>query len=78
VNLQLDYSRGLGVKSSRFEMLVPAAMLKLNANSALMLKYNYMRDGNATVWDLGGVYIADSDQKPATHPDSIRSTHSSR
>ena len=63
VKIQLDYSRGLAIKSSRFEMLVPPAVLKINAGSVLMLKYSYMRDGASTVWDLGGVYVADSDQK---------------
>lgn len=63
VKIQFDYSRGLGIKSSRFEMLVPAAVVKINADSVLMLKYSFMRDGASTVWDLGGVYLADSDQK---------------
>ena len=63
LKIQLDYSRGLAIKSSRFEMLVPPAVLKINADSVLMLKYTYMRDGANTVWDLGGVYLADSDQK---------------
>jgi serine protease Do len=63
VALQFDYSRGFGIKSSRFQMLVPAAVLKINADSVLMLKYSYMRDDTGSVWDLGGVYLADSDQK---------------
>jgi serine protease Do len=63
VKIQFDYSRGLGIRSSRFEMLVPAAVLKINTDSVLMLKYSFMRDGASTVWDLGGVYLADSDQK---------------
>jgi serine protease Do len=63
VKIQFDYSRGLGIKSSRFQMLVPVAVLKIDADSVLMLKYSYMRDGAGTVWDLGGVYLADSDQK---------------
>jgi serine protease Do len=63
VTIQFDYSRGLGIKSSRFEILVPAAVLRINAESVLMLKYSYMPSGASTVWDLGGVYLADSDQK---------------
>jgi serine protease Do len=63
VRIQFDYNRGLGIKSSRFQMLVPVAVLRINADSVLMLKYSYMRDGASTVWDLGGVYVADSDQK---------------
>jgi serine protease Do len=62
VTIQFDYSRGLGIKSSRFEILVPAAVLRINADSVLMLKYSYMPSGAGTVWDLGGVYLADSDQ----------------
>jgi serine protease Do len=63
VEIYFDYSRGMGVKSSRFQMLVPATVLKIDADSVLMLKYSYMRAGASTVWDLGGVYLADSVQK---------------
>jgi serine protease Do len=63
VNVQFDYSRGLGVRSSRFQMLIPAAVLRIDAGSVMMLKYSYMRDRAGTVWDLGGVYIADNEQK---------------
>jgi len=62
VNLQFGYSRGLSVKSSRFQMLIPATVLKIDADSVLMLKFSYMRDGANPVWDLGGVYLADSNQ----------------
>ena len=62
VTIQFDYSRGLGIRSSRFQMLVPVAVLRIDAGSVLMLKYSYMRDGAGTVWDLGGVYLADSEQ----------------
>jgi hypothetical protein len=63
VPLETRSPRGLGIRSSRFEMLVPAAVLKIDTDSVLMLKYSYMRDGTRTVWDLGGVYLANSDQK---------------
>jgi serine protease Do len=63
VKIQFDYGRGLGIRSSRFEMLVPVAVVRINDASVLMLKYSYMRDGTSTVWDLGGVYLADSAQK---------------
>lgn len=63
VIIQFDYSRGLGIKSPRFQMLVPVAVLKIDDDSVLMLKYSYMRDGAGTVWDLGGVYLEDSEQK---------------
>ena len=63
VIIQFDYSRGLGVKSSRFEMLVPAAVVRIDATSVLMLQYSYMHDGASVVWDLGGVYLADSAQR---------------
>ena len=63
VKIQFDYSRGLGIRSSRFEMLIPIAVLKISADSVMMLKYSYIRDGVRTIWDLGGVYLADSEQK---------------
>jgi serine protease Do len=62
VVLQFDYSRGLGIKAPRFEMLVPVAVVGISADSVMMMKYSYMRDGANTVWDLGGVYLADSEQ----------------
>ena len=60
--VQFDYNRGLAISSSRFQMLVPTTVLKINSDSVLMLKFSYLRDGAATVWDLGGVYLADSAQ----------------
>ena len=63
VKIQFDYSRGLGIRSSRFQMLIPIAVLKIGADSVMMLKYSYIRDGVRTVWDLGGVYLADNEQK---------------
>lgn len=61
--IEFDYSRGLGIRSSRFQLLVPVAVLSIDANSLLMLKYSFMREGASTVWDLGGAYLADSEQK---------------
>jgi hypothetical protein len=63
VKILIDYGRGLDVKSSRFEMLIPTAVLRTDAGSVMMLKYSYMHDGGKTVWDLGGVHVADSEQK---------------
>jgi serine protease Do len=63
VKIQFDYSRGLDVRSSRFQLLVPAAVVRIDASSVMMLKYTYMRSGASTVWDLGGVYLEDSEQK---------------
>jgi len=61
VKIQFDYGRGLGVRSSRFQMRVPAGALRIDDDSVLMLKYSYLRDGTGNVvWDLGGVYLADS------------------
>jgi serine protease Do len=62
VKIQSDYSRGLAILSSRFQMMVPVAVLHINDESVLMLKYTYMREGTGTIWDLGGVYLADSAQ----------------
>ena len=59
----LDSDRGLGIYSSRFKFLVPVSVLRIDEGSELMLKYTYMRDGASIVWDLGGVYLADSAQK---------------
>jgi len=61
VKIQFDYNRGLGIVSSRFQFLVPVSVLKIDADSLLMLKYSYLRDGTSkVVWDLGGVNLEDS------------------
>ncbi len=62
VQIEFDYSRGIGIRSSRFQLLVPATVLTIDANSVLMLKYSYLRDGAKTVWDLGGIYVANNEQ----------------
>jgi len=61
--VQIDYNRGLSIRSSRFDLQVPPAVLKINADSVLMLKYSYMHSNGGTIWDLGGVYLADGEQK---------------
>jgi serine protease Do len=63
VTVHMDYGRDFEVRTSRFEMSVPATVLKTDADSVLMLKFTYLRDGTSTVWDLGGVYLADSERK---------------
>jgi hypothetical protein len=61
VKIQFDYNRGLAITSSRFQFLVPVGVLKIDADSVLMLKYSYLRDGPSNVvWDLGGVALEDS------------------
>jgi len=63
VKIQFNDNRGISIVSSRFEMLVPADVLKTNADSVLMLKYSFMHDGGGTIWDLGGVHLANSEQQ---------------
>ncbi len=62
VTLQFDYSRGLGIKTPRFELLVPADVLKTGPDSALMLKFTYLRNGSGATWDLGGALLSDGPQ----------------
>jgi serine protease Do len=61
--IQFDYNRGLGIQTSRFQMLVPAGVLRIGGDSVMMLKYTFLRAGTTTVWDLGGVYLSDNAQK---------------
>lgn len=64
-NAKIDYDEGRGVSiaSSRFQMLVPANVVKVSSTSFMMLKYTYMPDGPNTIWELGGVFVADSEQQ---------------
>jgi hypothetical protein len=63
VKVRIDDGRGISIVSSRFEMSVPASVLPIDADGVLMLRYSFMRDGDGTIWDLGGVYLADSEQQ---------------
>lgn len=62
IKIQFDYGRGFAFQSSRFTLVVPQAVQKIDADSRLMLKFTYMPDGSATVWDVAGVFLADTEQ----------------
>ena len=62
IKLQFDYGRGFAIQSSRFTLVVPQAVQKIDADSRLMLEFTYIPDGAATVWDVGGVFLSDTEQ----------------
>jgi hypothetical protein len=63
VELQIGYGKGIGVKSPRFQLLVPAGLLKIDADTRLILKTSFFPGGDKTVWDIAGVYLADGPQR---------------
>jgi serine protease Do len=62
LDIQFDYARGFALRSSRFKMLVPVALQKLEPDSRLLLKFSFLPDRDRASWELAGVYLADSDQ----------------
>lgn len=62
LDVQIDYARGLAIRSKRFAVAIPAALQRIGADSRLLLKYSILPDGKRAVWDLAGVSLADGDQ----------------
>jgi len=62
LELDIDYRKGLAIRSSRFKLQVSPDAQKIDADSRLMLKFTFLPDGSGAVWDLGGVYLSDGEQ----------------
>lgn len=62
LTLQVGYGRGLGLKTPRFQLLVPAGLQTIDADSTMTIKFGFFKDGETTVWDVCGVYLADAKQ----------------
>jgi hypothetical protein len=59
LQLQFEYGRGFALKTPRFEFLMPAAVQTVAADSILTLRFSFFADAERTVWDVGGVELAD-------------------
>jgi serine protease Do len=63
LDIRFEYGKNFEFRSKRFTLSVPNSVERIDPNSILMLKMTYFRDGDATVWDVGGLYLADTEQK---------------
>jgi serine protease Do len=60
LKIQFDYGRGIGFRSTRFQLVVPSGLQKIETDSVLMLKFSFFPDGDKTVWDVGAIYLAEN------------------
>jgi hypothetical protein len=66
LDLRFDYGKAFHYRSRRVSIDVPATVQTIDAASVLTLQLTYFIDpaaDGATVWDVGGIYLADTDQK---------------
>jgi serine protease Do len=83
LQIQWDYGKEFKFRSKRLALNLPDSVQKVDPSSFLILKMTYFRDEDSTVWDLGGLYLSDTEQKgnwidvlrrqrpPATLPDTF-------
>jgi len=63
LDIQVDYGNNLRYRSKRFNLVVPASAQPIEPDSLLMLKFGYFADGDATIWDVGGLSLEDAEHK---------------
>jgi serine protease Do len=61
--IRFDYAKDFEFRSKRFSVNLPNSAQKVDPSSFLILKMTYFRDGDSTVWDVGGLYLSDTEQK---------------
>ncbi|HME39620.1 MAG TPA: serine protease [Steroidobacteraceae bacterium] len=63
LDIQAEYGKNFRYRSKRFNLVVPSSVQKIDADSNLIIKFSYYADGDATVWDVGGLYLEDAEFK---------------
>jgi serine protease Do len=63
LKLEIDPDHFVRLHSRRCELEVTPELLPLSRDAMLWLNFTYFHDGDAVVWDLGGVSLAESTQK---------------
>jgi serine protease Do len=63
LGIEADYGKTFRFRSKRFTLSVPSGLPKIDAESVLMLKFSYFTEGDATVWDVAGLYLGDPERK---------------
>ena len=59
LKLEIDGDRRVRFRSPRCALEVTPELLKLSSGSIVRLNFAFFRDGDAVVWDVGGVYVAE-------------------
>jgi serine protease Do len=62
LKLEIDPERRVRFQSRRCELVVTPTLLKLSKDSVLRMNFAFFRDGETTVWDVGGVAMRESGQ----------------
>jgi hypothetical protein len=63
LDIQADYGKNFRYRSKRFNLVLPNTVQKIEADTLLLLKFGYFDEGDATVWDVGGLTLEDSEHK---------------
>jgi serine protease Do len=63
VELHLDYRQEFRYGAKRVSVIVPGSIQSIDANSVLILKVTFMRAQSRVVWDVGGVFLADTERQ---------------
>jgi serine protease Do len=63
LEIHWDYGKEFRYRSKRFNLVVPDALRKIEPESLLVLAFTYFAAGDTTVWDVGGVYLEEAQQK---------------
>ena len=71
LGIDADYGKTFKFRSPRFNLIVPSGLPKVDAESILTVKFGYFHQGDATVWDVGGLYLGDPERK-ANYLDVLR------
>jgi serine protease Do len=63
LDIQADYGKNFRYRSKRFNLVVPNTVQKIEPETLLVLKFGYFDEGDATVWDVGGLLLEDAEHK---------------
>jgi serine protease Do len=72
LQLQIDPDHEVHFRSRRFELNATSALQKITQHSVLRLNFAFYRDGDAVVWDVAGLFMAEA---PNSHNWILVSRH---
>ena len=71
VQVKTEPGHQVRILTPRLQLTVTSDVQKVSDDSVLIAKFGYFTEGGATVWDIGGVFLADTDQR-GNYVDVIR------
>lgn len=63
LDIRFEYGKSFEFRSKRLALSVSNSVQKIDPASVLVLKTTYFRDSGSVVWDVGGLYLADPEQR---------------